>query len=1196
MLKSVDENAPAGSASDAPGQAAGADGPGRRSSAHLMEKVYARAVRRLSELRAVITELGKKMSDLDRRIVEKTVQLDEQKRELDRRIVENAAELDEQKFQLSRTISDLDREKGLLAAKNAKLGEELAERQTRFDQQLAERQARFDQQLAAQRAHLSSAQQEMHAVERRLMRAQSDRDYLLQRYPTVFDDPSTSIKSRVKTRMLLTLRPLTEKRLKARQPVEWIRRSPFFDRNWYLQNNPAIVTPGSDPATHYLVIGGLNGLDPGPLFSSRDYYEANPDVAAAGLNPLLHYIQYGKTDGRPLRKAAPAATTAHASPHALHRRSPDLSGKASFTMLFVSGEAETPGNKYRVTRYVDAAIANGASAGWISQKILADQLDEVAKCDVLVFWRAGWDKAVAEAFEIARLSGIKVVFDVDDLMVEPALVDSDLIDGIRSQDFPKDIIRDYFVRIRRTMLESDICTTTTNELAFFMRWAGKTTHVLPNGFDRAVHDCSRAAARRWRGEKDGLVRIGYAGGSRTHQRDFSFAIAAIARILRENAHCRLVLFQTPDGKTPLIDVEEYPELDKLGSQIEWRSLQPLEKLPNEMARFDINLAPLEISNPFCEAKSELKVFEAALVNVVTVASPTGPFRRAIDHGVSGLLAATGDDWYHCLDRLIRSPELRERLALQAYHSALAKYGPLARMLKYGRFIEQLKGGQSGKRAFALDALLARQGWAAPKIYPSEVIFEQDKRERARVTVVIPLYNYQEFVVEALDSVFAQTLSPLDLVIVDGCSTDNSLGVAHDWAKRHAGRFNRIVVLKNQANIGLGFCRNSGFSAADTDFVLPLDADNRLLPECCETLLAAAEASSAAYVYPTIRHFGASTKLISNVPYDAQRFVNGNFVDALALVSKEAWALVGGYDHVRHGWEDYDMWARLAETGLAGEWCDTILAEYRVHPGSMMTMQTKVTENYRRLHRDFERRHPWVWLQDRHSERTTLDPDRNLPDAGKRTRLDDLLAILRCPATGLKLIPYAERTQLISVDGSEIWPVVSGRAVLARDNPAPVVMPPQPIAREFSEQALHLIRGTTGSVLSLGAGESRERFDHVVEVDQAIFRHTDVVADTDVLPFDDACFDAVLVVAGFARYRNPPKVAAELFRVLKPGGTVLVGALQAQPAPGSSHVDNPTADRLSEWFKAFEMSDADQSATAAAEFIARKPPDFPKLNA
>ena len=62
-------------------------------------------------------------------------------------------------------------------------------------------------------------------------------------------------------------------------------------------------------------------------------------------------------------------------------------------------------------------------------------------------------------------------------------------------------------------------------------------------------------------------------------------------------------------------------------------------LPNIVAQIDINLAPLELDNPFCQAKSEIKFTEAALVGVPTVASPTQAFVYAMRDGEDGLLAA-----------------------------------------------------------------------------------------------------------------------------------------------------------------------------------------------------------------------------------------------------------------------------------------------------------------------------------------------------------------------------------------------------------------------------------------------------------------------------------------------------------------------------------------------------------------------------
>jgi len=956
-----------------------------------------------------------------------------------------------------------------------------------------------------------------------------------------------------------------------RKQARVIESSDYFDTDWYLKNYFGGRRKPRDPAFHYLTEGARSGFDPGPRFSGQQYLVTYPDVAAEGVNPLLHFVLHGLEEGReafasfrlPELGAGPtrevAAVTA---PPARPANTPSI--------LFVSGEPDTPGHYYRVLNYMEAARENGWRTDCIRTDELADRMAEVARFDHMVMWRAPWDPAIAEAVGIMRNLGKTVIFDCDDLMTEPRLATAQFVDGIRSQLMPEEIIRDHFGRLRETMLAADLCFTTTDQLAFHMRWSGKTTFVNPNGFNQATHDLSRISARDWEQKRDGLVRIGYAGGSRTHQKDLGQAMGAIVQILREYPQCRLVLFRTPDGRTPLIDVEEYPELSNLHGQIEWRPLQPLPNLPTEMARFDINLAPLEVGNPFCQAKSELKFFEAALVNCPTVASPTGPFRNAIRHGETGFLAAAGDDWYACLETLVLDSDLRQRIGRNAYQSALAHFGPRRRALAFGCVLDQLLGGRVAARSFAVSASLAGKPAQRPRVFPSATVFENNKGGQAEVAVIIPLYNYASVVIEALDSVRNQTLCTIDLIIVDGFSTDNSLEVAVNWAHRNADRFNRIVVLKNLANYGLGFCRNSGFDTADTPYVLPLDADNRLRPDCAEKLLATIKQSGSAYIYPTIQHFGSSTALISDAPYNAQRFVAGNYVDAMALVSKEAWAMIGGYDHVRYGWEDYDFWARMAEMGLAGESHPGILAEYRVHETSMMKTQTVVDTNYRKLNLDFARRHPWVALVDTETRRRQLLDDPRTTDPRARKRLDDLLPMLRCPTTGQKLAYDTDRQSLISYDGMVQWPLAAGRPCLSPDLASPQIMPADHISNELPEEALEVIRETKGWVLNLSAGGSREKFPHVVEMEFAVFRHTDIVGDAHHLPFDDHSFDAVVVMNAFEHYHDPVRVAAELHRVLKPGGRLHVRTAFLQPLHEKPyHFYNCTRYGMERWFEAFE---------------------------
>ena len=83
-----------------------------------------------------------------------------------------------------------------------------------------------------------------------------------------------------------------------------------------------------------------------------------------------------------------------------------------------------------------------------------------------------------------------------------------------------------------------------------------------------------------------------------------------------------------------------------------RSVDEAGRTVTRIARFDINLAPLEVGNIFCESKSELKFYEAALVDRPTVASPTEPYRNAIVHGQTGFLATTEDEWYEAVTALV----------------------------------------------------------------------------------------------------------------------------------------------------------------------------------------------------------------------------------------------------------------------------------------------------------------------------------------------------------------------------------------------------------------------------------------------------------------------------------------------------------------------------------------------------------------
>jgi len=77
-----------------------------------------------------------------------------------------------------------------------------------------------------------------------------------------------------------------------------IRKSPYFDAEWYVKQYPDVAKNNADPAKHYLRFGATEERNPSKRFSTKAYLEAYSDVAQAGMNPLVHFVMHGEAEGR----------------------------------------------------------------------------------------------------------------------------------------------------------------------------------------------------------------------------------------------------------------------------------------------------------------------------------------------------------------------------------------------------------------------------------------------------------------------------------------------------------------------------------------------------------------------------------------------------------------------------------------------------------------------------------------------------------------------------------------------------------------------------------------------------------------------------------------------------------------------------------------------------------------------------------
>ena len=111
------------------------------------------------------------------------------------------------------------------------------------------------------------------------------------------------------------------------------------------------------------------------------------------------------------------------------------------------------------------------------------------------------------------------------------------------------------------------------------------------------------------------------------------------------------------------------------------------------------------------------------------------------------------------------------------------------------------------------------------------------------------------------------------------------------------------------------------------------------------------------------------------------------------------------------------------------------------------------------------------------------------------------------------------------------------------------------------------------MLNLSAGGTARRYDHVVEAEVGVFRNTDVIADVHALPFADGTFELVVSMNAFEHYHSPDKAVAEIMRVLKPGGQVLIRTAFLQPLHEAPwHFYTCTRYGLERWFAPFETLD------------------------
>jgi glycosyltransferase involved in cell wall biosynthesis len=200
-----------------------------------------------------------------------------------------------------------------------------------------------------------------------------------------------------------------------------------------------------------------------------------------------------------------------------------------------------------------------------------------------------------------------------------------------------------------------------------------------------------------------------------------------------------------------------------------------------------------------------------------------------------------------------------------------------------------------------------------------------------ISVIVPCYNQGIYLKETIQSALASTYRPLEIIIIDDGSTDDSLELARVLEAQHP----EVRVL-NQANAGVTKARNMGIATAQGEYILPLDGDDLISAAYIEQGLAIlATRPEVKVVYCQAEKFSDSGRKPWKLkPFSLQQLAKDNMIFVSALFRKADALEVGGFsEDMRQGREDWEFWIKLLKNGGEVVQLPEVGFFYRLTPNS-----------------------------------------------------------------------------------------------------------------------------------------------------------------------------------------------------------------------------------------------------------------------
>lgn len=209
----------------------------------------------------------------------------------------------------------------------------------------------------------------------------------------------------------------------------------------------------------------------------------------------------------------------------------------------------------------------------------------------------------------------------------------------------------------------------------------------------------------------------------------------------------------------------------------------------------------------------------------------------------------------------------------------------------------------------------------------------EKGKEILVSVIMPAYNCEKYVEEAINSVIKQTYEKWELLVIDDGSKDNTVKIVEELSKKES----RIHIIKNENNQGVSATRNRGISKASGDWIAFLDSDDMWDKTKLEKQMEYAKKISAEFLFTGssyINEEGEYYKGIFEVPdiVTYKELRNHNIISCSSvLIKKRLFDKIRMEKDEMH--EDYAVWLRVLKTGISAYGINEPLLIYRISRNS-----------------------------------------------------------------------------------------------------------------------------------------------------------------------------------------------------------------------------------------------------------------------